>query len=35
MSKAERWSHLDSGGASPVLCKDPGGTAPTLDPGVI
>lgn len=33
MSTAGRQSHLDPGGASPVLCKDPGGTAPTLDLG--
>lgn len=33
MSTAESWEHLDPGGASPVLCTDPGGTGPTLDPG--
>ncbi|MCG7314130.1 hypothetical protein [Priestia flexa] len=33
MSTAGRWSHLDPGGASPVLCTDPGGAGPTLDPG--
>lgn len=35
MSTAGHWSHLDPGGASPVVCKDPGGVLPSLEPSDI